>query len=86
MAALLQKSWLNQKRAKLTNCCQILIPVALIILLFLAQLVVNGILAKATAGVTLSTAVNPPSLTTFSLYYTDPYVASNCQGIFYFQV
>jgi energy-coupling factor transporter ATP-binding protein EcfA2 len=62
MIALMQKSWLNQKRATKTNCAQIMIPASLILLLYVLQnFIINPAIAKQVAGGSVPAVPYPPN-------------------------
>lgn len=59
MSAMFTKSWLNQKRAKLTNCAQICIPCGIIFLLYGSQIFVNQTLNQVSSTMASRTSAIP---------------------------
>ncbi len=81
IAAMFHKSWLNQKRAKLTNCVQLSIPCGIIFLLYGSQILVNGVLDKVATGQQSRTAANPsPAPVQPYLFHTDKVKYDSCDS------
>jgi ABC-type multidrug transport system ATPase subunit len=87
LLALFKKSWLNQKRAKLTMCTQVIIPVLMIFILWGAKLAVDSISAsrQSRSGASTTTVtypiLRPAQVQSTTLFVTDPYVSINCNQI-----
>ena len=79
--ALMKKSALNQWRQYKTNACQIIFPLALIILLFLLQLLVNSFIADR-GNTSIPAQIHPPTAP-FPLIETNMTAPDDCPPFTY---